>query len=160
MVANGAARKGVWGERGKKAAPLLRSAALPSRRAPTNRSNETERGRVEGRNREKGNGRDYIAAYAPRRSLFLRRAAETLTHGEGTNYLVILLAENFAPPAVLRRVPGPYWRVRRRRGVVQTNVLAVASRYVFEKPSEGLRLAKLLSPKAEISYGPRDITCG
>ena len=69
---------------------------------------------------------------------------QTLTHGEGTNYLVILLAENFAPPAVLRRVPGPYRRVRRRRGVVQTNVLAVASRYVFEKPSEGLRLAKLL----------------
>lgn len=27
--------------------------------------------------------------------------------GEGTNYLVILLAENFAPPAVLRRVAGP-----------------------------------------------------
>lgn len=51
--------------------------------------------------------------------------------GEGTNYLVILLAENFAPPAVLRRVPGP--RSTRRRGVAQTNALRSRAALRFRK---------------------------
>lgn len=66
--------------------------------------------------------------------------------GEGTNYLVILLAENFAPPAVLRRVPGP--RCTRRRGVAQTNALR-SRRVTFSKSHQ--RVVKPLSKDGEDS---------
>lgn len=83
--------------------------------------------------------------------------------GEGTNYLVILLAENFAPPAVLRRVAGPRVHVA---AVSHKRTLCGRAALRFRKAtrewsSRSLKMEKILARRYMNVRGklPRFVNC-